>query len=130
MSVIRILALLIRSVVCDHADLAAENLALRQQLAVLRERSNRPRLKKRDRIFWALLSRIWANGCSALLIVQPDTVVGWHRQGIKLFWRWRSHGRPGRPRIETEIRTLIRRMSRENPLWGTPRIQSELAFLG
>jgi hypothetical protein len=66
-----------------------------------------------------------------LLIVQPDTVVGWHRQGFKLYWRWKSRiGKVGRPKIEAEIRKLIRRTSRENPLWGTPRIQSELSLLG
>jgi transposase InsO family protein len=87
-------------------------------------------LRKRDRIFWALVSRIWADWRSALLIVQPDTVVGWHRRGFKLFWRWKSRAKRGRPAADAEIRNLIRRMSRENPLWGMPRIQSELALLG
>jgi transposase InsO family protein len=78
-----------------------------------------------------LLSRVWADWRAALLIVQPDTVVRWHRQGFKLFWRWKSRtAKIGRPKIKAEIRNLIRRMSRENPLWGTPRIQSELALLG
>ena len=62
--------------------------------------------------------------------MQPDTVVGWHRQGFRLFWRWKSRGKPGRPRIEAEIRSLIQRISRENPLWERPRVQSELALLG
>jgi len=111
--------------------LAAENLALRQQLAVLKERTKRPRLRKRDRIFWVWLSRLWTGWRSALLIVQPDTVVAWHRQGWKLYWRRKSRtGKVGRPRIDGEIRKLIRRMSRENPLWGTPRIRSELRLLG
>jgi transposase InsO family protein len=88
-------------------------------------------LRKRDRIFWALLSRVWPNWRSALLIVQPDTVIRWHRRGFKLFWRWKSRtGKVGRPKNELEIRRLIRRMSRENPSWGVPRIQSELALLG
>ena len=65
-----------------------------------------------------------------MLIVQPDTVVRWHRQGFKLFWWWKSRGKRGRPCVETEIRNLIRRMSRDNPTWGVPRIQSELALLG
>ena len=64
------------------------------------------------------------------MIVQPDTVIRWHRQGFRLYWRWKSRGRPGRPKIEPEVRELIRRMSRENPTWGAPRIQSELALLG
>jgi transposase InsO family protein len=115
---------------CDRTELALENLALRQQLASLKHKTKRPRLRKRDRIFWALLSRIWLNWRSALLIVQPETVVRWHRRGFKLFWRWKSRSEPGRPKIELEIRKLIRRMSRENPIWGVPRIQSELALLG
>ncbi len=87
MGPVRVLILLIRGVFRDRAELAAENLALRQQLAALQYRSKRPRLRKRDRIFWAILSRIWTNWRSALLIVQPDTVVRWHRSGFKLFWR-------------------------------------------
>jgi putative transposase len=114
----------------NRLELAAENLALRQQLAVLRGKVKRPRLRRRDRIFWAILSRVWSNWRSALLIVRPDTVVRWHRQGFKLFWRWKSRtGNVGRPKIEAEIRRLIRLMSRENPSWGVPRIQSELALL-
>jgi hypothetical protein len=75
----RILVLFFRGVLRDRTELAAENLALRQQLAILQQKSKTPRLRKRDRIFWALLSRIWVNWRSVLLIVQPDTVVGWHR---------------------------------------------------
>ncbi len=90
MWLIRILLLCIRVSLRDRADLAAENLALRQQLSALQHRSKRPCLRKRDRIFWALLSRVWPNWRAALLIVQPDTVVRWHRQGFKLFWRWKS----------------------------------------
>ncbi len=131
MCLFRILLLCIRVSLHDRAELAAENLALRQQLAALQHKSKRPRLRKRDRIFWALLSRVWPNWRTALLIVQPDTAVGWHQQGFKLFWRWKSRtGKVGRPKIELEIRRLIRRMSRENPSWGVPRIQSELALLG
>jgi len=130
MSVIQLVLAFVRSLVRDRIDLAAENLALRQQLAVLREKAKRPSLRQRDRIFWAILSRIWTNWRSALLIVQPETVVRWHRRGFKIFWRWKSRAKRGRPPVELEIRKLIRKMSRENPLWGTPRIQSELALLG
>jgi len=130
MGVIRILVLFLRGVLRGRTELAAENLALRQQLAILQQKSKLPRFRSRDRIFWALLSRIWANWRSALLIVQRDTVVGWHRQGFKLFWQWKSRARRGRPPVEAEIRKLIRSISGENPLWGTPRIQSELALLG
>ena len=128
---IHILLLFIRGILRDRTELAAENLALRQQLAALHHKSKRPRLRKRDRIFWTILSRIWRNWRSALLFVQPDTVVRWHRQGFKLFWRWKSRTTGvGRPKIEAEIRSLIRRMSRENTNWGVPRIQSELSLLG
>jgi len=131
MSVVHIIVVLIRGIVADRAELAAENLALRQQLAVLERQSKRPRLRKRDRIFWTWLARLWSSWRSALVIVQAETVVRWHRQGFRLYWRWRSRSRkPGRPRIDAEIRELIKRMSRENPLWGTPRIQSELRLLG
>jgi len=131
MGVIRAVFLFVRCILRNPVDLAAENLALRQQLAVLREKAKRPRVRNRDRIFWAILSRLWTDWRSALLIVQPDTVVRWHRQGFRLFWRWKSRkGKVGRPPTEAEIRKLIRRMSRENPSWGVPRIQSELALLG
>jgi hypothetical protein len=81
-------------------------------------------------LFWVWLSRRWAGWKDALAIVAPATVVAWHRQGFRLFWRWKSRGRPGRPRIDPEVRRLIRRLSRDNPLWGAPRIQDELRLLG
>ena len=119
MGVMRILVLFFRGVFRNRTELAAENLALRQQLAILQQKSKRLRLPRRDRIFWALLSRIWADWRSALLIVQPDTLVRWHRQGFKLFWHWKSRtAKVGRPKIKAEIRNLIRRMSRENPPGG------------
>ena len=131
MSVFQMVAVFLRSLLRTQTELAAENLALRQQLAILEHNSKRPRLRKPDRIFWAWLSRLWPNWRSALLIVQPETVVRWHQQGFKLYWRWKSQSRkPGRPKIDAEIRKLIRRMSLENPFWGTPRIQSELRLLG
>jgi transposase InsO family protein len=114
-----------------QAELAAENLALRQQLAILEQRAKRPRLRKRDRIFWVWLSRLWTGWRSVLVIVHPDTVARWHRDGFRLYWRWKSNaGKVGRPRIEAELRKLIRRMCCENPSWGAPRIHSELRLLG
>jgi putative transposase len=108
-----------------------ENVALRHQLTVLQRSIPHPRLRGQDRILWVCLSRLWANWRSSLLIVQPATVVAWHRQGFRLYWRWQSRLRsPGRPPIDLEIRTLIRRMARENPTWGRRRIQAELRFLG
>ena len=130
MGLIRILMLFIRGILRNRVELAVENFALRQQLAILVQRSKRPRLRKRDRIFWAWLSRIWSNWRSILVIVQPETVVRWHQRGFRLYWRWKSRKKPGRPKIDAEIRSLIRRMSRENATWGAPRIHSELQLLG
>ncbi len=111
------------------ADLLLENAALRQQLAVYERNAKRPRLKRRDRVFWVWLSWCWKDWRSALVIVQPATVIGWHRAGFRIYWRFKS--RPsGRPKVEAEVRHLIGRMSRENPLWGAPRIQAELRLLG
>ncbi len=128
---IHMIFVFLRSLLRNQAELAAENLALRQQLSILEHKSKRPRLRNRDRMFWAWLSRLWSNWRSVLVIVQPETVVRWHQLGFKLYWRWKSRARKtGRPKINEEIRKLIQRMSRENPLWGTPRIQSELALVG
>jgi len=113
-----------------RARLAAENLALRQQLATLRAQSARPRLTVWDRVFWVVLRRIWSRWKELLQIVKPETVVRWHRKGWRLFWTWKSRRPPGRPRIDAEIRTLIRRMAIENPTWGAPRIHAELQHLG
>ena len=110
-------------------DLAIENLVLRQQLAVLKQRRPRPRLTDADRLFWMVLSKIWPGWREPLHIVQPETIVRWHRQGFRYYWRWKS-GRRGRPRIYPEIRDLIRRMCQGNPLWGAPRIHGELLKLG
>ena len=127
---LQMVCVLLRSLLRNQADLAAENLVLRQQLAVLEQSSKRPRLRNRDRIFWTWIARLWSNWRSVLVIVQPETVIRWHQKGFKLYWRWKSRGRSGRPKIDVEIRKLIRRMSKENPLWGTPRIRSELQLLG
>src|SRR5207302_10801016 len=119
-----------RSSVRTHRELALENLALRQQLAVWKARQPRPRLTEMDRIFWVLLSRLWTSWRHSLQVVRPETVVGWHRQGFRRYWTWKSRHRSGRPMISTELRDLIRRMSRANPLWGAPRIHGELLKLG
>jgi hypothetical protein len=119
-----------RSSLRSRRELALENLALRQQLAVLKRSSKRPKLAKMDRAFWVALSRLWTSWPHALILVKPETVIGWHRKGFKLFWTWKSRTRGGRPRIDTEIQTLIRRMALENPTWGAPRIHGELLKLG
>jgi putative transposase len=120
----------LRSAVRTHRELALENLALRQQLAVCKARQPRPRLTEIDRIFWVLLSRLWTSWRHSLLVVRPQTVVGWHRQGFRCYWAWKSRRRSGRPAISADLRHLIRRMSSANPLWGAPRIHGELLKLG
>ena len=115
MGIIKAIFLLIRAFLICRLSLAAENLALRQQVAVYKHSGKRPKLRPRDRLFWVVLSRLWSSWRSALAIVQPDTVIKWHRQAFKLYWRCKSRaGKPGRPPIERDIRDLIRRMSREN----------------
>src|SRR5256712_6034470 len=120
----------LRSTIGTHRELALENLALRQQLAVWKARQPRPPLTEMDRIFWVLLSRLWPSWRHSLQVVRLETVVGWHRQGFRRYWAWKSRRRSGRPMIGTELRDLIWRMSRANPLWGAPRIHGELLKLG
>ena len=121
----------LRAMLFGSAAVAIENLALRHQLLVLQRSVDRPRLSRWDRILWVWLSRVWVGWRSTLAIVQPATVLAWHRQGFRLFWRWKSRPNPvGRPRLDAELRDLIRRMARENPTWGRRRIRAELALLG
>src|SRR5438132_4499108 len=130
---VRWLAILVwtlRSTIRTQRELALENLALRQQVAVWKVRQPRPQLTTTDRIFWVVLSRLWKSWRNSLRMVRPETVVGWHRQGFRRYWAWKSRRRRGRPAIGTELRHLIRRMSRANPLWGAPRIHGELLKLG
>ncbi len=112
-------------------NLAAENLVLRHQLGVMKRTNRRPKIHTVDRLFWVLLSRLWSPWCKSLIIVKPETVVRWHRKGFKLFWKFKSKPRcQGRPRINREIRDLVRRMAIANPSWGAPRIHGELLRLG
>ena len=111
----------------NKSALVAENLALRQQLAMYKRTMKKPRPKQRDRLFWVILYRFWPGWRNALAVVSPDTVIRWHRAGLRLFWKWKSRRRrPGRPRISPEIRALIKAMTEANPLWGAPRIHGEL----
>ncbi|UCG50456.1 MAG: transposase [Candidatus Latescibacterota bacterium] len=111
--------------------LVLENLALRHQLDVLQRNAKRPRLTNRDRTLWVILSRVWDDWRNPLTVVQPETVIRWHRRGFRLYWRWKSRPRwAGRRKVPKEIRELIRQMSRDNPLWGAPRIHGELLKLG
>ena len=131
MGSVQLIFVFLRSVLRSRTELAAENLALRQQLAIMKETAKRPKLRPRDRVFWVWVSKLWSNWRSVLVTVQPATVVRWQHQGFKLYWRWKSRAKePGRPPIWREIRDLVRRMCRENPTWGPPRIHSELQLLG
>jgi transposase InsO family protein len=110
---------------------AAENLLLRQQLAVLtRPTRKRPRLRRCDKVSWMLARLLWRRGSQHLAVVRPETVIRWHRQGWRLFWRWRSRPRLGRPRLSAEVRGLIAAMARDNPVWGSERIRGELLKVG
>ncbi|HEY7310280.1 MAG TPA: integrase core domain-containing protein [Gemmataceae bacterium] len=131
MKLLHAIRCLLRLLLLPRSQLVLENLALRQQLAVLCRQRPRPPLRRRDRLFWVGLSKLYSGWRSALLLVQPDTVVRWHRQGFRLWWRWKSRTtRVGRPPLDKEVRDLIGRMARENPTWGAPRIQAELRLLG
>src|SRR6266849_5915376 len=113
-------------------SLFLENLALRQQLAVLKRRRPRPRLDLLDKLFWVAVRRFWSEWRQALIVITPETVVRWHRAGFRLYWRLISKvGRPtGRRQTSKEVRELIFRMVIENPTWGAPRIHGELLMLG
>ena len=114
-------------------DLVLENLLLRHQLGVLtRPTHARPRHRLRlwDKLLWVLARRLCLGWREHLRIVTPDTVVRWHRQGWRLFWRWKSRSRGGRPHLSPEVRDLIVTIARENRLWGTERISGELLKLG
>src|SRR4029079_3762820 len=115
----------------SKSRLEAENVALRHQLIVLRRKMpGRPWLTNNDRWFFIQLYRWFPSVLKVVRIVQPETLVRWHRAGFRCYWRWKSLERGGRPQIEAELRLLIRRMSIENPLWGAPRIHGELLKLG
>ena len=115
----------------SRTTVAAENLVLRQQINVLRRiRSKRPCFSRIDRLIFVGLHRLFPHVRHAPAIVQPDTVIRWHRTGFRAYWRWKSRSRGGRPRVALEIRRLIREMSLANPLWGAPRIHGELLKLG
>ena len=123
--------LAIRSRFSRRGRLEAENLLLRRQLIVLRrQHATRVRLLNIDRLLFVWLHRLYPSLLDAIIIVQPETVIRWHRRGFRAYWRWKSRHLGGRPRIVSEIRALIRRMNHENPLWGAPRIHGELLMFG
>src|SRR3979490_1488879 len=114
-----------------QARLEAEIVLLRHQLNVLRQRvPSKPRLTMADRLLFVCLHRLFPSVLNAITIVQPETIIRWHRTGFRLYWRWKSRSRGGRPKVPIEIRRLIREMSLANRLWGAPRIHGELLKLG
>ena len=115
----------------SRSRLEAENLLLRHQLTIaLRRAPPLLRLRGGDRALLIWMTRLWPSLLDAVQVVQPETVLRWHRAGFRMFWRWKSRNAAGRPRIDRGLRDLIRWMSRENPLWGASRIHGELLMLG
>ena len=113
----------------SRSDLVLENVALRQQIAVLTRTRCLPRLQAEDRLLWVALRQVWYRWQDALVIVKPETVVGWHRRAFRHYWTTLSRA-PGRPTLDVEVRKLIVQMAQENPSWGAPRIHGELVKLG
>ena len=132
--VLRIIVLLqsLRCLFYSWSDLVLENAALRQQLAVLKKENPRPKLSRFDRIFWVLMRRLWKKWKDALIFVEPETVVNWHKKAFKLYWKLisRRGKNKGRQPIDNELKRLIRQIANDNPTWGAPRIHGELMKLG
>ena len=128
MSILKSLFSAVRRVFRSRTDLVLENAALRQQLEVHQRQTPRPQLRRGDRLFWIWLCRYWPKWRSALAIVKPETVLRWHREGYRRYWRYRSKGRVGRPRIPRKHIEFIRRISLDNPAWGEDKIALELGL--
>jgi len=130
-AIIYLLATFIADLFKPPRRLEVENLFLRHQLNIaLRRAPQRVRLRAGDRTLMVWMTRRWPSLLGLSRVVQPDTILRWHRAGFRAYWRWKSRGRLGRPRVSRELRELIQRMSKENPLWGAPRIHGELLKLG
>jgi len=131
LAILYALGMAVADLVKSRARLEAEILLLRHQLSLaLRHGPPRVRLSGGDRAFMAWMVRLWPSLLDVVRVVQPETVLRWHRAGFRIYWRWKSRKRVGRPRIDRGLRDLIRRMSWENPLWGASRIHGELLMLG
>jgi putative transposase len=118
-------------VLAGHKEIALENAALRQQLTIFKREQPRKKLRYRDRLFWTALMKIWKQWRTALVVVQPATVVSWQRRRFKQYWRKLSQKEgPGRPKVSAEVRRLVRTMAAANVTWGAPRIHGELLKLG
>ncbi|MCX6143928.1 MAG: integrase core domain-containing protein, partial [Ignavibacteriales bacterium] len=114
----------------SRIQLQLEIVSLRKQLEILTRTSPKPRFKHSDRLFFNILTDIFGSWKETLLIIKPETVIRWHRQGFRLYWRWKSRSERGRPKIPQEQINLIKQIANENPLWGAPRIHGELLKLG
>jgi len=113
----------------SRSEQAIVELTLRQQLAAYAVKNRRARLTPLDRAFWVAMFQFWPRWRNTLVIVKPSTVIGWHRKGFRLYWRWISSSSPGRPRVSDELQALIRRFALENG-WGARKIHAELQKLG
>src|SRR5664279_1713872 len=130
-AILRALGMFVVDLFKSRWRLEAENLFLRHQLNIaLRRPPTRFRLRGSDRALLIWMTKLWPSLLSATQVVQPETILRWHRAGFKVFWRWKSRNRAGRPKIDRGLRDLIQRMSKENRLWGAPRIHGELLMLG
>jgi hypothetical protein len=128
---LQLLGMLVANLFRSRRRLEVENLFLRHQLNIaLRGAPHRLKLRASDRALLVWMTWLWPGLLSLSRVVQPDTILRWHRAGFRAYWRWKSRGRPGRPRVSRELRELLQRMSKENPLWGAPRIHGELLKLG
>src|SRR5271167_4108056 len=129
--ILHALGMFVAAMFKSRRRLEAENLFLRHQLNIaLRPAPPRLRLHGSDRALLVWITRIWPNLLDLSHVVKPETILRWHRSGFKAFWRWKSRNRAGRPKIDRELRDLIRRMAKDNPLWRAPRIHGELLMLG
>jgi hypothetical protein len=129
--ILHLLGMFIADLLKSRWRLEAENLFLRHQLNIaLRSAPPRLRLCGSDRALLIWMARIWPSLLGMAQVVQPETILRWHRTGFKAFWRWKSRKRAGRPKIDRGLRDLIQRMSKENPQWGAARIHGELLMLG
>jgi transposase InsO family protein len=129
--ILHLLAMFVADIFKSRRRLESENLFLRHQLNIaLRPAPPRLRLHGSDRALLVWMTWIWPSLLDISQVVKPETILRWHRSGFRAFWRWKSRSRAGRPKVDRELRDLIGRMSRENPLWGAPRIHGELLMLG
>jgi len=131
LAILHLLGTFVANLFKSPRRLEVENLFLRHQLNIaLRRTPYHLRLRGSDRALLVWMTWLWPSLLVLSRVVQPDTILRWHRAGFRAYWRWKSRAQPGRPRVSLELRELIRQMSKENPLWGAPRIHGELLKLG